>query len=57
MTSDRDILDVVIDMCRELKRDASFREYLKKLDDDVAREVGKRFVDWLYLTLDVMDEG
>jgi hypothetical protein len=51
MPDDQNILDVVVDVTRDLRRTGSFRELLHPLDDETARRVAKEYIKFLYRVL------
>lgn len=53
VTNDQNILDVVMAVRRDLKRDASFRALLRTLDDETARKIAARYVEFLYHALEL----
>jgi hypothetical protein len=50
---DKTILDVVVDVTRDLRHTESFRELLHPLDDETVRKVANLYIDFLYRTLDI----
>ena len=47
MNNDQTILDVVVDVTKDLRHTASFRELLHPLDDETARRVANAYIDFL----------
>jgi hypothetical protein len=56
MQGDQDILNVVMNVCRGLRRDRTFCDLLHKLTDKEARDVARSFVDWIYVALQNEDK-
>jgi hypothetical protein len=44
---DQDLLQVITAINIDLRRDASFRNLLEKLDDAAQRRVAKEYVEWI----------
>ena len=54
---DQNILDVVVDVSRDLRRNKEFTAQLYSLDDERARRVAKAYIDFLYRTLEIERTG
>ena len=54
---DQNILDIIQAVTRDLRHSASFRELLHPLDDDTARRVAERYIQFLYQVLEIDRPG
>ena len=53
MPKDRDVLDVVESISRDLKDNESFCALLHKCDEETAQRLTKSFLEWLYRVLEM----
>ena len=57
MPDDQNILDVVVDVTRDLRRNKEFTAQLYSLDEECPRRVAKAYIDFLYRTLEIERVG
>jgi hypothetical protein len=51
MNNDQNILDVVVNVTRDLRHNGEMTRLLRKLSDEEAREVARKYIDWIYENL------
>jgi hypothetical protein len=52
LNKDRNLLDLIQAVVRDLRHNQAFVEQLTTLDDDQARKIANSLVDWIYMTLE-----
>jgi hypothetical protein len=51
--NDQTILDVIAAVSTDLRHTASFRELLRTLDDETARKIAQKYIEFLYHALEI----